>query len=108
MGRLLGVGINKGAADPVRGAEGHTEEVLSSRVLTAPGRARIVKCALFPAPSDTQALAKSHGPVTGPRASYRRVRTFIGRVSAGLEGQWRPRAQTLDTSWLDSDPSLAT
>lgn len=105
---MLGVGINKGASDPVRGAEGHTEEVFSSRVLTASGRARIGKYTLFPAPSDTQALAKSHGPVTGQRASYRRVRAFIGRVSAGLGGQWRPRAQTLDASWLDSDPSLAT
>lgn len=55
----MGLGAKRGgrpqAGDPVRGAEGSVGEVLSSRDLT-----------------DTQAPAKPNGPVTGPRALYRR------------------------------------
>lgn len=41
-------GEKNGAVDPVCGAEGHAGEVLSSRDLTAPGRAGIGKSAPFP------------------------------------------------------------
>lgn len=69
---MLAVGLknSRAAVGPVRGAEGrHTMQVFGSRVLTAPGRAGTGESALFPALSDTQSLAKSNGPVTGPRAS---------------------------------------
>lgn len=58
----------------------------------APGRAGIGKSALFPAPSDTQALGKFHGPAIGPRASYRRgEHLWEGKCWAARQLGWEGR-----------------